>query len=158
MKIMSFNCRGLAGPLKIPTLRWVVELEHPDVMLLQETLGVGDVIKAKLESWFLGWKFVTLDVRGRSGGLAMGWNTRMVKALNIWGLDSVLGMTLQGLDQGAPMDVFNIYGPYLNHIPFWENIFNLDMFRGDMVIIGGDLDFSLGQAEVWGPFSHPDLL
>ena len=144
MKIMSFNYRGLAGPLKRPALRRVVDLEHPVVMLLQETLGIGDMIKAKLESWFLDWQFVTLDVRGRSGGLAMGWNTHVVKALNIWGLDSVLGMTLQGLEQGASVDVVNIYGPYLNHIPFWENIFSLDMFRGDCVIIGGDLNFSLG--------------
>ena len=95
---MSFNCRGMAGPLKIPALRRVVDLEHLDVMLLQETLGIGDMIKAKLESWFLDWQFVTLDVGGRSRGLAMGWNTHVVKALNIWGLDSVLGMTLQGLE------------------------------------------------------------
>ena len=94
MKITSFNCQGLAGPLKRLALRRVFELEHPYVMLLQENLGVGDVIKEKLESWFLGWKFETLDVRGRSAGLAMGWNTRVVKVLNIWGLDSVLGMTL----------------------------------------------------------------
>ena len=107
---------------------------------------------------FSKWQFVTLDVRGRSRGLAMGWNTRVVKALNIWGMDSVLGMTLQGLDQGAPVDVFNIYGPYLNHIPFWDNIFNLDLFRGELVIIGGDFNFSLGQEEVWGPFACPDLL
>ena len=59
MKIMSFNCRGLVGPLKRPALRSLIDLEHPDVMLLQETLGVGNVIKAKLESWFLGWKFET---------------------------------------------------------------------------------------------------
>ena len=64
MKIMSFNCQGLAGPLKRHALRRVVDLEHPDVMLLQETLGIGEVIKAKLESWFLGWQFVTLDVWG----------------------------------------------------------------------------------------------
>ena len=55
MKIMSFNCQGLVGPLKRPTLHRVVDLEHPDVMLLQENLGVSDVIKEKLESWFLGW-------------------------------------------------------------------------------------------------------
>ena len=90
---------------------------------------------------------MTLDVRGRSGGLAMGWNTRVVKALNIWGMDFMLGMMLQGLDQGGPVDVFNIYGPYLNCIPFWDNIFNLDLFRGELVIIGGDFNFSLGQAE-----------
>ena len=50
MKIISFNCRGLEGPLKRPVLRRVVYLELLDVTLLQETLGVGDVIKAKLES------------------------------------------------------------------------------------------------------------
>ena len=52
---MSFNCRGLAGPLKRPAQGRVVDLEHLDVIMLQETLGVGDVIKAKLESWFQGW-------------------------------------------------------------------------------------------------------
>ena len=88
----------------------------------------------------------------------MGCNTRMVKALNIWGLDSVLGMNLQGLDQGGPVYVFNIYGPYLNRIPFWENLFNLEMFGGDLVIIGGDLNFSLRQVEVWGPFAYPYIL
>ena len=144
MKIMSFNCRGLAGPLKRPTLRRVFDLEHPDILLLQETLGGGDVIKEKLENWFFGWSFVALDVRGRSGGLAMGWDTRVVKALNIWGMESVLGMTMQGLDHGDPIDVFNIYGPYINRIPFWDNIFQLDLFCGDLVVIGGDLNFSLG--------------
>ena len=32
------------------------------------------------------------------------------------------------------------------------------MLRGDLVIIGGDLNFSLGQGEVWEPFAHPDIL
>ena len=50
MKIMSFNCQGLAGPLKRPALRRVVDVEHPDILLLQEILGGGDVIKEKLES------------------------------------------------------------------------------------------------------------
>ena len=49
-----------------------MDLEHPDVLLLQENLGAGDVIKCRLESWFKGWYFETLDVRGRSGGLAIG--------------------------------------------------------------------------------------
>ena len=44
MKIMSFNCRGLAGPGKNTALMRVLSLEHPDVLMLQETLGVGEVI------------------------------------------------------------------------------------------------------------------
>ena len=62
MKLMSFNYQGLAGPHKRSTLKRVVGLEHPNIMLLQETLGVGEVVNARLESWFLGWIFETLDV------------------------------------------------------------------------------------------------
>ena len=50
MKFMSFNCRGLAGPVKKSTFIRVLTLEHPDVIMLQETLGVGDVVKERLES------------------------------------------------------------------------------------------------------------
>ena len=45
MKIMSFNWRGLAGPRIGSTLKWVVILEHQDVIMLQETLGVGVAVK-----------------------------------------------------------------------------------------------------------------
>ena len=89
MKIMSFN---VVGPHKRTTLKRVVNLEHPDILLLHETLGVGDVIKDRLESWFLGWVFAVLDARGRSGGLAIGWKEASVKAINLWGMDSVLGL------------------------------------------------------------------
>ena len=50
MKILSFNCRGLAGPVKKSAFVRVLTLEHPDLILLQETLGVGEVIKEMLEN------------------------------------------------------------------------------------------------------------
>ena len=74
MKLMSFNYRGLVGAHKRSTLKRVVGLEHPDVLLLQETLGVGDEVQSRLESCFLGWDFTTLNVRGHSGVLEIGWN------------------------------------------------------------------------------------
>ena len=40
MKILSFNCRGLAGPHKISSLRRVVFLEHPYIIILQEILAL----------------------------------------------------------------------------------------------------------------------
>ena len=92
MKIMSFNVWGLAGPHKRSTLKRVVILEHPDILLLQETLGVGDVIKERLDSWFPGCVFASLDAKGRSGGLDIGWNACSVKANNLWGMDHVLGL------------------------------------------------------------------
>ena len=118
MKIMSFNCRGLAGPKKKSSFKRVLTLEHPDVILLQETLGLGDIIKEILEIWMAGWSFVTLDVRGRSGGLAVGWKQSEAKLMNSWGRDSVLGVELLSTDLGTILSVINVYGPYLNRAPF----------------------------------------
>ena len=144
--------------MKRSAFQRVIELEHPDVVMLQETLGVGDVVKCQLESWFPGWSFETLDVRGRSGGLAIGRNIGRVRLLNIWGLESVLGMSLKAMDLVDTFTVVNVYGPYLNRVLFWDKLFNNSLLRGDMMVIGGDFNFSLGQAEVWGPHAHVDLL
>ena len=144
-------------PKKNQCLR-VVELDRPDILLLQETLGAREETKVRLESWFGGWIFETLDVKGRSGGLEIGWNVRIVSALNVWGMDSILGLSFRALEMVGTFDVVNIYGPYLNRIPFWENIFYCSLLRGEYLIIGGDLNFSLGQAEVWGPHACADVL
>ena len=157
MKLMSFNCRVLAGPHKISALKRVVGLEHPDILMLQETLCVGEVVKAKLQSWFPGWNFETLNVRGCYGGLEISWNERTAKALNLWGMESVLGMNFLELDLDTSFTFFNIYGLYLNRIPFWDTLFNNTLLRGDLVILGGDLNFSMGQGEVWGPHACADL-
>ena len=83
-------------------------------------------------------------MRGCSGGLAIGWNARNVKVLNIWGMELVLGMTFKALEHVDIFNFFNIYGPYLNRISLWDNLFKNSLLRGEMVIIGGDLNFSLG--------------
>ena len=151
MKIMSFNCRGLAGPGKKSALMRVLALEHPDVLLLQETLGVGEVIQGKLESWFPGWSFVTLDAKGRSGGLAVGWKNNCVRMINSWGAEAVLGVELFCADLGISLTVINVYGPYNNRAQFWDSLFQNPLVNGDSVVLGGDLNFSLGHNEVWGP-------
>ena len=142
---MSFNCWGLAGPKKKSAFKRVLTLEHPDVILLQETLGLGDIIKERLESWLTGWYFVTLDVRGRSGGLDVGWKLCAAKLINSWGMDSVLGAELLSVDLGTSITVINVYGPYVNHVPFWEYLLQEPLLGGDSVVVGGDLNFTLGQ-------------
>ena len=54
MKLMSFNSRGLAGPVKKTAFIRMLTLEHLDVILLQE----------RLEKWLPGWSFLTLDANG----------------------------------------------------------------------------------------------
>ena len=158
MKILSFNCRGLAGPGKKSAFIRVLTLEHPDVILLQETLGVGEVIQEKLESWIPGWSFVSLDVRGRSGGLAVGWNNRRVKLNNAWGSEGVLGVEIFSEELGMSLSVVNVYGPYINRVPFWDSLLQNPLVSGDSVVLGGDFNFSLGHNEVWGPHAQVDSL
>ena len=45
----------------------------PDIIFLQETLGVGEVIKEALHAFLPGWDFMTLDAKGHFGGLVTGW-------------------------------------------------------------------------------------
>ena len=158
MKLMSFNCRGLAGPVKKSAFIRVLTLEHMDVILLQETLGVGDVIKERLESWLPSWSFVTLDARGRSGGLVVGWRNSCVKLANAWGLDYVLGVEIFFEELGITLSVINVYGPYLNRAPFWDSLLHHPLVNGDSLVMGGDFNFSLGQNEVWGSRARADSM
>ena len=94
MKVMSFNCRGLASPLKKSSLRRLVELNQPDVILLQETLGCSEEVVRGLETLLSGWKFVAVDAKGRSGGLASGWKVQSCRCDCSWGIYSGVGLAV----------------------------------------------------------------
>ena len=59
-----------------------------------------------------------MDARGRSGGLAIGWKEALVKAINLWGMESIIGLQYHALDLQSTFTVLNIYGPYLNRVTF----------------------------------------
>ena len=103
-----------------------------------------------------GWSFITLDVKGRSGGLAVGWRICKLKLVDSWGMDSVLYVEVLSADLGITIKVINIYGPYQNRVPFWDSLFGNPLLCGEYLVLGGDLNFSLGQNEVWGPHAHVD--
>jgi hypothetical protein len=50
MKSFSFNYRGLVVPLKRPSLKRVIDKEHPNILLLQEMMGEGEEVKSRLIS------------------------------------------------------------------------------------------------------------
>ena len=41
---------------------------------------------------------------------------------------------------------------------FWDNLFSKPFFSHDQLIVGGDLNFTLGVAKIWGPKAIPDPL
>jgi hypothetical protein len=49
--------------------------------------------------------------------------------------------------------VVNLYGPYAERIPFWENLSDSGVMSFSNIILGVDLHFTTSIIEVWG--AHP---
>jgi exonuclease III len=118
MKLISFNCRGLASPQTKSALKRLVYLHQPKVVLFQETLANELSATKTLSTLFLGWDFLGLDTRGRSRGLAIGWCSRSIKLLKSWFFDSRMGIEVQVEGFGLEIKIINAYGPHIDQIPF----------------------------------------
>lgn len=158
MKVLSFNCRGLASPHKKSSLKRLVLRVNPKVIFLQETLGTSEVIKELLWNLFPSWEFLVLYARGRLGGLATGWQVASCHLSNSWGSESCLGTDLYSQELNSEFSLFNVYGPYHNRVAFWDNLFSNSLFSHEQVIMGGYLNCSLGIAEIWGSRAIPNPL
>ena len=72
MSIFSLNCRGLGDPRAVNNLRLVLRCYSPTLVFLSETkksTAGMEAIKHKLENYH----GVSVDCRGRSGGVALLW-------------------------------------------------------------------------------------
>ena len=83
MKILSFNSKGLENNLKKLALKKLLSLQHPDIIFLQETMGMEEEISLHMKKYFTFYDFHAITARGHSGGLTLGWDPREVKLLNI---------------------------------------------------------------------------
>lgn len=53
--------------LKKCAFRKLVDLNNPNIVLLQETLDEGDIVSKLLEYMLSGWTFIGLNVRDHKG-------------------------------------------------------------------------------------------
>jgi len=97
-------------------------------------------------------------VRGRYGGCVFGFNKKSIRVVNIWGCEGFLGFDLISPDIIMPLRLNNIYGPCHSREVFWERLFNAYFMQADNMIIGGNLNFSLGISKSWGNRAQTDPL
>ena len=82
MIVMSLNCRGLASkPKKLAVCKLVTD-QFIDVLFLQETMGDGVLFASNMEFLLSGWTFCSMDAKGKSGGLLVGWRNQFLLFLN----------------------------------------------------------------------------
>ena len=65
MILLSYNCRGLASLQKKSSIKRMVAMYDPQIILLQETMGASENVKKALESWLSGWVFQAVDAVGK---------------------------------------------------------------------------------------------
>eukprot|EP00253_Pinus_taeda_P009046 PITA_09046 len=158
MKCLSFNCRGLASPPKKLALQRLFEVEQPDIILLQETLGHAENVTLSLQALAPKWKFMAFDAIGRSGGLAIGTNPRTLRIEAAWGGLGFLGIDIFSSELGKSLRILNVYGPCHQREFFWRRLLNFSLLAQDHTILGGDLNFSLGFSESWGHSAQVDAI
>jgi len=69
-----------------------------------------------------------------------------------------VGLDIFSADLGKALRVINIYGPCQQRESFWNHLLGLSLLADDHLIIGGDLNFSLGFGESWGASTQIDAL
>ena len=84
-----------------------------NVLFIQETMGDGIRSASSLESLLPGWYFCSVDAKGKSGGLLVGWNCKVLKFINSWEMDSGLYVALYSTELKMELGFLNIYGPYV---------------------------------------------
>ena len=114
MIVMTINCRGLDSKPKKLTVCRLIEDQHVDVIFLQESMGDGVVIVRDLEAMMNGWNFISVDARGKSGGLLLGWRNSMFHLINAWAMGSGLCVSLVSIELNMDLCFVNIYGPYID--------------------------------------------
>lgn len=75
MSTLSWNCRGLGTPWAIQFLTETVFQKKPSIVFLCETLCKKDIVE-KVRSLIRFDGAFSVDMEGRSGGLAMFWKNQ----------------------------------------------------------------------------------
>jgi len=87
-----------------------MELDNLDIFLIQETMEEYRLI-FELKKTLGGWEFLTLDSKGFSMGLIIGWNQN-ISLINSLSIHSGLCIKILSKSLGVNLTLLNVCGPY----------------------------------------------
>jgi hypothetical protein len=95
-------------------------------------------------------KLVLLHVEGQFVELLTDW-IPSCKDISSSYYTLVISFKLKFKNLAKPLAIINIYKPYVDRIPFWDNLANSGAFNDPLTLVGGDFNFTLNLREVWRP-------
>ena len=73
-------------------------------------------------------------------------------------MGSGLCVLLYSIELKLALCCVNVYGPYKDRERLWINPFKTDCLKSSKLILGGDLNFSVGFSKIWGVKAKVDIL
>ena len=73
-------------------------------------------------------------------------------------MNSSLCAALHSFELQLDLCFINIYGPYTEREVFLNNLLGMNCFSYPNLVVGGDLNFSLGHSKIWGVKARVDVL
>ena len=107
MTVTTLNCQALASLPKKLAVHRLVEDQNIDVLFLQE-MGNGLCLAVEMESMLSGWIFISLDAKGKSGGLLIGWRKILFNLVNAWAMEFGLSASLYSIEMKEVYCFMNI--------------------------------------------------
>ena len=111
MKYVSWNCRGLGSNLKEESLKDIVRLYKPEVLLIQETKLEGVVLLQASKVFWKKGQGKAVSARGAPGGIATCWDTSKFKLTSEESNMHWIFTKLLHKESGHQVSLFNLYVP-----------------------------------------------
>ncbi|KAK2377607.1 hypothetical protein QL285_078261 [Trifolium repens] len=157
MIILSWNCRGLGTPSAIPNLRRLALKHRPDLLFLSETLSKS----SQMERIRVLLKFdscLSIDVEGRSGGLAILWNDK-VRCRIINYCRNFINVEVDDVEKGGwRLTCYYGYPERGRRRQAWDMLRDLRNMSPLPWCIIGDFNDLLSQEDKLGNHPHPNWL
>ena len=122
MILITLNFRGLASLPKQLAVKRLIDEKSLDAIYLQENMFDGCILVKERELLLKHRQYVSVDAKGRSGGLLLGWRFHNFLLLNAWSMTSGLCAVLHSIELKKDLSFINLYGPYSDREFFWNNL------------------------------------
>jgi hypothetical protein len=157
MILLSLNIRGVGGPLKLASMRRLLEKTQPSIIFLQETLVDATAARNFMYTLRPDWMACATSSVGNSGGLLASWDPTLFDLIPVLSPGGIL-LTGTCFELRTKLTLLNAYGPCADRRTFWERLDRLGLLAVKSLIIAGDLNLTTSSKEIWGERAKIDPL
>jgi hypothetical protein len=157
MILLSLNIRGVGGPLKLASMRRLLENTQSSIIFLQETLVNASAAREFMLRLRPNWMICAASSVGTSGGLLASWDPSLFELEPMLSPGGIL-LTGRCFELQSTINFLNVHGPCSDRKTFWKRLDDLGILAANNLIIAGDLNLTTSPLEIWGEKAISDPL